>query len=83
MDILSAFGNKFTGMVRNPVTLTKSAQFLPDLVSDEPDWMLMKCCQLPQLPAIKWKLQNLARLNESNPRKFSQQSDELSKMLAG
>jgi hypothetical protein len=32
---------------------------------------------LAELPAIRWKLRNLARLKKSNPRKFAQQADEL------
>jgi hypothetical protein len=52
-------------------------QFLIGLVSGEPDWQLIKCPHLSQLPAIQWKLKNLARLRTSNPRKFAQQADEL------
>jgi len=37
----------------------------------------MKCPHLSQLPAIRWKLQNLGKLRKYNPRKFSQQADEL------
>jgi hypothetical protein len=35
------------------------------------------------LPAIRWKLQNLARLKKSNPGKFTQQAEELQRRLAG
>jgi predicted nucleotidyltransferase component of viral defense system len=52
-------------------------QFLLGLASGEPDWGLMKCLHLNQLPAIRWKIQNLAKLKKSNPRKFAQQADEL------
>jgi len=52
-------------------------QFLIRLVSGEPDWHLMKCPHLQKLPAIQWKLQNLARLKKSNPVKFAQQAEEL------
>ena len=52
-------------------------QFLIGLVSGEPDWQLMKCPHLEKLPAIQWKIQNLARLSKSNPKKFAQQAEEL------
>jgi hypothetical protein len=58
-------------------------EFLLSLVAGEPNWQLMKCPHLSQLPAIRWKLQNLAKLKKSNPRKFSQQADELRARLAG
>jgi predicted nucleotidyltransferase component of viral defense system len=61
-----------------PAALTpKHRQFLLGLVAGEPDWRLMKCAHLSQLPAIRWKLQNLATLKESNSRKFTQQAEEL------
>jgi hypothetical protein len=37
----------------------------------------MKCPHLQKLPAIQWKLQNLARLKKTNPTKFAQQAEEL------
>ena len=58
-------------------------QFLLGLVAGEPDWQLMKCSHLSQLPAIRWKLQNLAKLKKSNPGKFTKQAGELRAKLAG
>ena len=67
-----------------PAALTPDQRrFLLGLVFGEPDWTLMKCRHLSQLPAIKWKLQNLAKLKKSNPGKFTQQSEELRVRLAG
>ena len=67
-----------------PAALTgNQREFLLDLVAGKPNWQLMKCPHLSQLPAIRWKLQNLAKLKKSNPRKFSQQADELRARLAG
>ncbi|HEV2330501.1 MAG TPA: nucleotidyl transferase AbiEii/AbiGii toxin family protein [Verrucomicrobiae bacterium] len=67
-----------------PAALTESQrEFLLGLVAGEPNWQLMKCPHLSQLPAIRWKLQNLAKLKKSNPRKFSQQAEELRARLAG
>lgn len=54
-------------------------RFLLSLVTDEPDWALMSVPHLEQLPAVQWKLQNLARLKKANPAKFKAQADELAK----
>jgi hypothetical protein len=65
-----------------PGNLTQNQrQFLLGLVSGEPDWGLMKCKHLSELPAIRWKLQNLANLKKSNPKKFAAQADELRSRL--
>ena len=58
-------------------------QFLLGLVMGEPDWRLMKCPHLAQLPAVRWKLQNLARRKNSNPRKFARQAEEFNARIAG
>lgn len=52
-------------------------QFLLGLVTGQPNWHLLNCPHLAELPAVRWKLQNLARLKKSNPRKFAQQAEEL------
>ena len=57
-------------------------EFLIGLVSGEPDWHLIKCPHLQQLPAIQWKMQNLAHLKKSNPKKFAQQGAELRSRFA-
>lgn len=56
--------------------LPRHRQFLLSLLRCEPDWTLMPYPHLEQLPALQWKLQNLARLRK-NPGKFRQQHDEL------
>ena len=57
--------------------------FLIGLVQCEPDWSLMSCPHLQEMPAIRWKLTNLDRLRASNPAKFaSQQSDLRSRLEA-
>ncbi len=54
-------------------------RFLLSLVAAEPDWALLSFPHLSQLPAVQWKLQNLARLKKSNPEKFRAQTEELEK----
>jgi hypothetical protein len=39
----------------------------------------MLCPHLHEMPAIRWKLENLLRLKKLNPKKFEVQSDELRK----
>ena len=61
-----------------PIFLTESQKrFLLSLTAGEPDWTLMSCPHLAQMSAIRWKLENLARLKKLNPEKFKLQSDEL------
>jgi predicted nucleotidyltransferase component of viral defense system len=55
--------------------------FLLGLVKGEPDWAQMSCPHLSQLPAIHWKLQNLAKLKKSNATKFAQQTSALRSRL--
>ena len=55
----------------------KHREFLMGLVQGEPKWELMQCGHLAELPAIRWKLQNLAKLKRSSPQKYARQSAEL------
>ncbi len=63
-----------------PDTGTSTA-FLLGLVSGDPDWTLPMVQMSSPIgafaTAIKWKLQNLAKLKKSNPGKFAQQAEEL------
>lgn len=64
------------------VALTaEQKQFLISLAAGEPDWKLMECGHLAQMPAIRWKLENLTRLKKLNEEKFKFQSDELRRRL--
>lgn len=65
-----------------PVLLSeKQRQFLIGLVSGQPDWTLVSCPHLHEMPAIRWKVENLSRLSKSNPAKFAQQAAELRQRL--
>ena len=65
-----------------PSALTGSQRdFLLGLVRCEPDWSLMSCPHLRDMPAIRWKLANLQRLRDANPAKFSTQETELCRRL--
>ena len=58
-------------------------RFLIGLVAGQPPWEAMQCRHLAELPAIQWKLQNLARLKRTNPVKFQAQADELQRCFEG
>lgn len=52
-------------------------QFLISLVSNAPDWSLIDVPHLKDMPAIRWKLTNLERLQRENKSKFAEQSAAL------
>ena len=57
-----------------PRALTSSHKdFLLSLVKAEPQWALMPFPHLKDLPALKWKLANLAKLKAIKPEVFEQQ----------
>jgi hypothetical protein len=55
--------------------------FLLSLAHAEPDCSLLEIEHLEQLPAVRWKLQNLRQLAKGNPEKLRVQADELSRLL--
>ncbi|MBP7948914.1 MAG: nucleotidyl transferase AbiEii/AbiGii toxin family protein [Verrucomicrobiales bacterium] len=61
----------------------KQRSFLTGLVEAKPDWSLMSCAHLAEMPAVRWKLANLERLSRANPAKFAQQSGELRERFGG
>jgi len=61
-----------------PSRLTEDHRaFLLSLVGGEPQWDRMPFPHLQGLPAVKWKLLNLAKLKKSNHKRFQVQHDEL------
>lgn len=52
-------------------------RFLVSLVSNVPDWSLIDVPHLKDMPAIRWKLTNLERLQRENKSKFAEQSAAL------
>jgi len=53
-------------------------RFLLSLVAAKPEWSLLG---VPQLPGLKWKLQNSERLRKYNFKKFAEQLDRLKRHL--
>lgn len=60
---------------------TQERNFLVSLARNEPDWGQLGITHLAQLPAIRWKLQNLERLAQANPQKFEAQAAALEDKL--
>jgi len=56
--------------------------FLISLASGEPAWDRLALPHLSALPAIQWKLQNLAKLKATNQGKFEAQAGELATKIA-
>lgn len=78
-ELLDTREQLFNGL---PSALTESQRnFLLGLVRCDPDWSLMSCPHLPEMPAIRWKLRNLERLRNTNPAKFAEQHEELLRRL--
>jgi predicted nucleotidyltransferase component of viral defense system len=58
-------------------------EFLRTLVHVEPDWALLGIAHLKELPAIRWRLQNLEKLARTNPDRLSALADALAQRLGG
>jgi hypothetical protein len=56
-------------------------RFLLSLVAGTPEWSLLGVEHLVQLPCIRWKLHNLARLQKNDAKKFAEQADALAARL--
>jgi predicted nucleotidyltransferase component of viral defense system len=57
-------------------------EFLRTLVRAEPEWSLLGIPHLNELPAIRWRLQNLQQLADKSPDRFSALADALDERLA-
>lgn len=55
--------------------------FLRSLVRAQPDWSLLDIPHLEELPAIRWRLQNLEQLRRSQPDRFRTLADALDERL--
>ncbi len=60
--------------------LPRHHDFLLSMVRAAPDWSLLPYPHLEHLPALQWKLLNLAKLRKSG-RRFAQQHEELATRL--
>jgi predicted nucleotidyltransferase component of viral defense system len=58
-------------------------EFLRTLLRVEPDWSLLGIAHLKELPAIRWRLQNLEKLARTNPDRLRALADALAQRLGG
>lgn len=56
-------------------------QFLTGLARAEPDWSLLHCEHAAELPALRWKLANLATFRDRRPADFERQARLLAQQL--
>lgn len=57
-------------------------RFLSGLTRAQPDWSLLQCPHVDQLPALRWKLANLSTFQKRRPQDFAAQADALDTGLA-
>ncbi|XQU68851.1 Nucleotidyl transferase AbiEii/AbiGii toxin family protein [Cupriavidus sp. H18C1] len=57
-------------------------QFLAGLSRATPDWSLLQCAHVCQLPAVRWKLGNLETFRQRRPAEFAKQAELLDEGLA-
>jgi predicted nucleotidyltransferase component of viral defense system len=57
-------------------------RFLLSLAAGTPEWPLLGVAHLERLPAIRWKLLNLAQLQKTDAKKFTEQIDALAARFA-
>lgn len=69
-------------MVNNNLTET-DRQFLLSFEEGNPDWNICYAGNLSQYPSVKWKLTNILKLKNSNPKKFKQGVDKLKAFFYG
>lgn len=60
---------------------TAHRQFLRSLVRAEPNWSLLQCEHAAQLPALRWKLNNLETFRNRRPGDFAAQAAALDEGL--
>jgi predicted nucleotidyltransferase component of viral defense system len=59
----------------------RQRQFLVGLARAEPDWSLLHCEHAAELPALRWKLANLATFRDRRPADFERQAGLLAQQL--
>jgi len=80
LDALQAAREQMARELQQGLTADER-QFLLSLVAAEPAWNLLGVPHLEKLPGLRWKLQNLERLQKSDAKKFGEQADALARLL--
>ncbi|MCX5641294.1 MAG: nucleotidyl transferase AbiEii/AbiGii toxin family protein [Planctomycetota bacterium] len=61
----------------------KHKTFLVGLARAAPDWSLLECKHAKNLPAIRWRIENLEKFRTANAAEFERQAKELEDRLRG
>ena len=77
---LEATRDQLIGDLRRRLT-GPAADFLRTLVGGRPDFEAIGLPAAAELPAVRWKLRNLAKLREVNPQKYEAQAAALEALL--
>ena len=60
---------------------TRQKNFLLSLVRAEPDWSLLDCQHVSELPGIQWKLLNIRKFRDQKPEGFAEQIRRMEHLL--
>ncbi len=78
-DLLSARERMIAELHANLDAAEKA--FLISLSRNAPDWALLGIAHLGELPAIRWKAENIEKLAKANPKKLAEQASILGELL--
>ena len=77
--LLQARGDLIEGL--KSALLPRHLEFLRSIEALKPDWALVPFAHARELPAVRWKLQNLERFRKEQPERYAASQDSLSKVL--
>lgn len=60
---------------------TRQKNFLLSLVRAEPEWSLLDCQHVSELPGIQWKLLNLRKFRDQKPEAFAEQIRRMEQLV--
>lgn len=82
LETLLAAREQLIGLVQAHAAKPGARRFLTRFLALEPDWQAVDLDPaLADLPAVRWKLLNLARLKDANGAKFEEQRLLLEQVL--
>lgn len=81
LDALLAARERMIATLQGGLDANERA-FLVSLAEGDPEWGRMDVTHLAAMPAIQWKLQNLAKLKATNRNKFEEQAQVLAAKIS-
>jgi predicted nucleotidyltransferase component of viral defense system len=80
LDQLVATRTRLRDELSKRLTL-RQRNFLLSLVRAEPDWSLLDCQHVSELPGIQWKLLNIRKFRDQKPEGFAEQIRKMEELL--